>query len=61
MEYLRGDEEVSFQNLHPAAQLFSARLPGVTVNPSDTPIMTERIPRRPHRLVRSTSSSRKHC
>jgi uncharacterized protein YjbI with pentapeptide repeats len=29
--YLRGDEEVSFQNLHPAAPLFSARLPGLRV------------------------------
>jgi uncharacterized protein YjbI with pentapeptide repeats len=26
--YLRGDEEVGFQNLHPAAPLFSVRLPG---------------------------------
>jgi uncharacterized protein YjbI with pentapeptide repeats len=26
--YLRGDEEVTFQNLHPAAPIFSVRLPG---------------------------------
>jgi uncharacterized protein YjbI with pentapeptide repeats len=29
--YLRGDEEIAFQNLHPAAELFSARLPGLRV------------------------------
>src|SRR6185437_14255208 len=29
--YLRGDEEVSFVNLHPAAPTFSARLPGLRV------------------------------
>lgn len=29
--YLRGDEEVSFQNLHPDAPLFSVRLPGIRV------------------------------
>jgi uncharacterized protein YjbI with pentapeptide repeats len=29
--YLRGDEEVTFQNLHPAAPLFSVLLPGLRV------------------------------
>jgi len=29
--YLRGDEEVSFQNLHPSAPVFSVRLPGLRV------------------------------
>ena len=29
--YLRGDEEVTFQNLHPTAQLFSTRLPGLRI------------------------------
>lgn len=31
VEWLRGDEEISFQNLHPAAALFSTRLPGLRV------------------------------
>lgn len=29
--YLRGDEEIAFENLHPARARFSARLPGVRV------------------------------
>ena len=29
--YLRGDEELTFQNLHPHAPVFSARLPGLRV------------------------------
>lgn len=29
--YLRGDEELTFQNLHPTAQVFSTRLPGLRV------------------------------
>lgn len=29
--YLRGDEELAFQNLHPAAPIFTARLPGLRV------------------------------
>jgi uncharacterized protein YjbI with pentapeptide repeats len=29
--YLRGDEEVSFQNLHPEASSFSVRLPGLRI------------------------------
>jgi len=29
--YLRGDEEIAFHNLHPAASAFSARLPGLRV------------------------------
>lgn len=30
-EYLRGDEELRFTNLHPAASVFHARLPGIRV------------------------------
>jgi uncharacterized protein YjbI with pentapeptide repeats len=31
VEWLRGDEEMSFQNLHPASPLFSAKLPALRI------------------------------
>ena len=46
LPYLRGDEELLFQNLHPAAEVFRSRLPGLRIRAfaSDLPGRLREVP-----------------